>query len=182
MTVKYREIWGRDEHGNFGLTGQVNLCVLGDLVEADLQEIVTGEYDELHLQFGNFELMERVVNESGFRLKRLTLEGDGSVQDVSWVGQCTDLEYLSLGTKSKGYLDFSNLPKLEDIGAIIWNQTTKDVLTAATGLKRLCIAGFKGGLANFSSDVASGIEDLTVQRGSMTDLAGIEKFVSLTKL
>jgi len=154
------------------------LAVDTDYTDEVGREISKGDFDELIIRGVGYEAMEQLIDE-GLDLKRLAIHWNIS-QDVSWVSKCVNLEYLSIRSKVRGSIDFSQLTKLKE-AEVAWCPATRGLIVASAPLKALHITGFKGELEGWSDTIKSTVATLSFT-GSLLTLNGIGKFKRLKSL
>ncbi|MBF7073945.1 hypothetical protein ISG33_11095 [Glaciecola sp. MH2013] len=102
-------------------------------------------------------------------------------QDVTWINELPNLEYIYLSGPLKGTVDFNNFKNAREVHVDIC-KTTKSILTSSISPEYLGLHKFKGDLEKLPKTMLNSVRSLYLSSTNLEHLDGLSEFSELDEL
>ncbi|MCV2885509.1 hypothetical protein OE749_12465 [Aestuariibacter sp. AA17] len=155
------------------------LQIHGKLEKEDLEEIFSNNFESIWVPHEDVSILGTITKELNHvkAIRYCPYEN----QDISWINELPNLEYLYLEGPMKGVIDFNNFKKIKELD-IEFCRTTKSILTSSIKPKILGLSKFKGPLESLPHSLFESVNSLLLASSSVGNLDGLSKFSNISSL
>lgn len=153
--------------------------IFGELVLSDIDDVFSQEFQSIWIPRGDVSLFADLTCK--LRNVKAIRYCPFENQDVTWVNDLPNLEYVYMEGPMKGIIDFDNFKLLKEVDVEIC-RSTQSILSTSTRPEFLGLNKFKGNIDNLPHNLFDSVSSLSLTSSSMSTLDGLSNFTGLNYL